>query len=197
MKNSETAIVILAAGSSSRLGSPKQLLHFKGKTLLQNVIDEALKVTENVIVVVGDENLEILKEIRNAEFIQNKKWETGMGSSVTEGLKFILKTFPHINQCIFSVCDQPFLTFDIFIKLIELKESSHKKIVACQYSETTGVPVLFDKKYFPELLSLYGNEGAKTLLKRFSDDVATVDFQKGSVDIDTADDYEKLEKYQI
>lgn len=194
MKNVETTIIILAAGNSSRLGSPKQLLKFKGKTLMRNVIDEALKVTQNVAVVIGDENAEILEQIQDALIIKNKNWASGMGSSVAVGLEFALKMFPQIQNCIFSVCDQPFLSEEIFTELILEKKTSDKNIVASKYGETQGVPVLFDQKYFAELLQLKGNEGAKMLLKKYADDVAAVDFEKGAIDIDTTNDYENLKK---
>ena len=88
--------------------------------------------------------------------------------------------------------DQPFVTADLFNNLIEQKENSDRLIIASSYENTVGTPVLFDRKYFDSLSSLKGSEGAKKLLKQFQDDVATVAFPLGGVDIDTQEDYRKL-----
>jgi len=190
----ETGILILAAGNSSRLGEPKQLLHFKGKSLLRNVAEEALKISKAVIVVTGSNHTEISKEIEDLKIVitENKNWDEGMGSSINIGLKQLLDSFPTIENCIISVCDQPFIDASVFSELIQMQKDSQKGIVASKYSETLGTPVLFSKKYFKDLSNLSGYEGAKKLLQKFKDDIAEISFEKGAIDIDTQDDYQKL-----
>jgi len=188
-------IVILAAGSSSRLGRPKQLLQYKETTLLNNTILEASKVQNSFVVVVTGANSEsVLKELNSAEITTcfNLDWETGMSSSIVKGLKEILLLNPDCEQCIFAVCDQPFVTTSIFENLINEHDKTGKAIVASAYSKTLGTPVLFHKKYFPELLELKGQEGAKKIIKKYAEDTASIIFEKGNIDIDTEEDYDKL-----
>jgi molybdenum cofactor cytidylyltransferase len=190
----ETGILIVAAGNSSRLGEPKQLLKYNGKTLLRNVVEKAIKVSDSVIVVTGSGHSQISKEIENIEvnIIENVKWNEGMGSSIKMGITQLVNEFPDVQNIIISVCDQPFIEASVFSNLIQMQKDSQKGIVAAKYSETLGTPVLFTKKYFAELLKLSGREGAKKMLQKFKDDIAKINFEKGAIDIDTQSDYQKL-----
>lgn len=190
----ETGILILAAGNSSRLGEPKQLLNFNGKTLLRNVVDEAIKVTKSVIVVTGSNHSQISSEIEDFEvkIVENSNWNEGMGSSIQVGIAQFFYEFPEVQKIIISVCDQPFIEASVFLDLIQMQKISQKGIVASKYSGTLGTPVLFSKKYFDELSKLCGQEGAKKMIKKFKDDIAEMNFEKGAIDIDTQSDYQKL-----
>lgn len=189
-----TAIVILAAGKSARLGQPKQLLPFKGKSLISHCVEIAGKVAENVIVVTGAERKRIESELKksNVEIVFNSEWEEGMASSIRSGLTYITEKNPDIKEVIFMVCDQPFVTTDLLLKLISEKQLSSKSIVASCYSEIAGTPVIFDKSIFPELMELTGDVGARKIIIKNKDRMSTVDFPLGNVDMDTADDYKKL-----
>ncbi|WP_296149543.1 nucleotidyltransferase family protein [uncultured Flavobacterium sp.] len=187
------AIIILAAGNSSRLGQPKQLLEYQGKSLLKNSANQALAINDAIVIVVsGAENTSLEKELQNTKIIlcHNNDWQLGMSSSIRTGLKKALEVQPQISACIISVCDQPFISENIF-KTLVLKHKSSDKIIASYYAETAGTPVLFPKKYFPELLNLTGNEGAKKLLNA-TKELFLVNFEKGEIDIDTMEDYQKL-----
>lgn len=191
----KTGIIILAAGNSSRLGRPKQLLEYKGSTLLKTTISEALKVENSfVVVVIGSNKNRIQKELDFPEitFFFNSEWELGMCSSIAKGLNELLFLNPDCEKCILTVCDQPFVTHSVFENLINESRKIQKGIAASAYSETLGTPVLFHKKYFEELLELKGQEGAKKLIKKYADDVVSVAFEKGNIDIDTEEDYRKL-----
>lgn len=193
--HSKTGIIILAAGNSSRLGRPKQLLKYKESTLLKNTISVALKIENSfVIVVTGSSHDLIEKEFNLPEivFSFNSEWESGMSSSIKKGIRELLFLKPDVEQCVLTVCDQPFVNSSVFENLINKSHKSRKGIVASAYSETLGTPVLFRKKYFKELLDLKGQEGAKKLIKKHSDDVVSVPFEKGNIDIDTEEDYDKL-----
>lgn len=190
----ETGILIVAAGNSSRLGEPKQLLKFKGKTLLRNVVEEAIKVSQSVVVVTGSGHSQISKEIEDlkVKIVENIHWNEGMGSSIKIGLTQLLNEFPEVQNIIISVCDQPFIEASVFSDLIQMQKDSQKGIVASKYSDTLGTPVLFTKKYFEELSRLSGQEGAKKMIQKFKDDIAEINFEKGAIDIDTQTDYQKL-----
>lgn len=192
MTKENTGIIILAAGNSSRLGQPKQLLDYQGKTLLCHTVEQALAVSSRVIVVTGSENSGIKKETGSALTVQNENWQEGMASSIHKGLNEMLVTYPETENILITVCDQPHIDASVFSELIEKRHSSGKGIMASHYSGTLGTPVLFSRSYFNDLLQLSGQEGAKKLLVKYRDDVGQVMFEKGSVDIDTPEDYQKL-----
>lgn len=190
-----TAIVILAAGNSSRMGKPKQLLKFNGHTLLGLVITESLKTKfRPVVVVLGAYATEIKQASANPEVVYavNENWENGMSSSISLGLKVALENNPKIENVILTVADQAYISSEIFEELQSKQEQSQKNIVASVYSQTTGTPALFNKKYFNELLALNGGNGAKSLIKQHVDNSATIPFELGNIDIDTETDYNNL-----
>jgi len=192
-----TGVIILAAGSSSRFGSTKQLLQFKGKTLLRHTIKEAAQAgAQPIVVVTGAKADEISKEIthENVEIVFNKDWEQGMASGIVIGLKTTITLNKDLAQVIIAVCDQPFVSASQFQQLFQKQNTSAKHIVASAYAGTIGTPALFTEKYFDELMGLTGDHGAKILFKKYSDDLATVEFPNGHIDIDTREDYENLLK---
>lgn len=191
----KTGIIILAAGNSSRLGQPKQLLTFKDTTLLKNTIEAAsLLPNAIVVVVIGSRHELMINELDSSKIkiSFNENWESGMSSSIVKGMNDLLLINPDIEKCIISVCDQPFISHSVFENLIEEYNKEGKGIVASSYVETVGTPVLFDKKYFKDLLELKGQEGAKKILAKFQNDLNTVSFERGNIDIDTPEDYDKL-----
>ena len=190
-----TGLVILAAGESSRLGEPKQKVLFKGKTLLQRTVDTALhSACRPVIIVLGAYANEIQAEIESENVIiyHNPHWEEGMASSIRSGVEVLVKTESEASDVIIMVCDQPFADATLLDDMINKKAITGKEIIACSYENTLGVPVLFDKKFFTELLSLQGEEGAKNLIMKHKEFVADIPFPLGSFDIDTTDDYKAL-----
>lgn len=190
----KTGIIILAAGESTRLGYPKQIAKYKEKTLLQLAIDAAndAKVDKRVLVL-GANKDEIKKTFSGASIpnIPNPHFEKGLSSSLKVGLEYMLK-FDKPDQVIIMLCDQPFVDSKILNKLIATQKKEEKGIVACAYSKTFGVPILFGKAYFKELMELTGDEGAKKLAMAHEDDMVTVSFPKGKVDIDTEEDLRDL-----
>ncbi|OWK70878.1 NTP transferase domain-containing protein [Pedobacter sp. AJM] len=191
-----TGIMILAAGNSSRLGRPKQLLVFKQKTLIEQTINAALQTSfQPIIVVLGAYANEIQEKLSaEVNFVINENWSAGMSSSIAAGVAALIKKSPLIENIIIAVSDQAFITAEIFSALKQKQISTKKGIVASTYAKTTGTPVLFNKQYFPQLLSLTGNNGAKSMLKLHDNDVETIAFAMGNVDIDTETDYDNLIK---
>lgn len=190
-----TGIIILAAGASSRLGRPKQLLDYKGKTLLQTVVNEALNTNcKPVMVVLGANADEIANKHQNDQIsiVINDGWENGMASSIVAGLSTMIKANSEINSIIIAVADQAFIKMSNFNNLIEKHKETGKNIIASTYDETIGTPVLFKKDYFEALLALKGAEGAKKILKQYPQDLETVVFERGGTDIDTETDYNNL-----
>jgi molybdenum cofactor cytidylyltransferase len=192
---SEYAVIILAAGNSSRLGEPKQLLQYQDKTLIRHITEAASDAkSATVFVVTGSSASLIEAELDSlpVEVVRNPHWETGMASSIVAGLNELIRIHPNIAGAIFAVSDQPFVNAELFNALIEKASGHNAGIVASAYDNTFGTPVLFSSKYFPFLLQLSGTDGAKQLIKKFTDNVISIPFPLGGVDIDTQEDYQKL-----
>lgn len=190
-----TGIIILAAGNSSRMGKPKQLLVYLGKTLLQGVMETALNTPfRPVTVVLGAFAEQILKLTfpEGITFLINENWQRGMSSSISAGLRSILDREPDIENVIIAVADQVFITAAVFGALVEKREQTGKNIIASAYGETKGTPVLFSKKYFNHLLALEGDQGAKMMLKQYPEDLGMIQFERGDVDVDREEDYLRL-----
>lgn len=192
--NGDTAIVILAAGGSSRLGRPKQLLLYRQKTLVERIVDEALLTALPVVVVTGAAAEEVAAALQNKKVVllYNTDWQSGMASGIAAGVATVLSFNKQLQKIILAVCDQPFVTAALFLELVTVQRQTGKGIVACRYAGTAGTPVLFTQSYFEELKNLSGKEGAKKLLKIHTNDVATVPFPQGSIDVDTEEDYQNL-----
>lgn len=187
--------MILAAGSSSRLGRPKQLLPFNGKSLLEHAVDAANdSIAEPVIVVLGANAEKLEKEIieKKVHIEENKEWQEGMASSVRCGITALMRIAPAADAAIIMVCDQPFVSSELLNELIAHQKNTGKLIVTSQYENAVGPPALFYKTIFPELLKLKGDAGARKIIEQRKGDIATVSFMKGSIDIDTEADYKTI-----
>lgn len=188
-------VILLAAGNSSRLGRPKQLLDYEGRTLLQHSIQVAVESNANpVVVVVGAKAETIKHEIQGKEIkvVENEEWEEGMASSIRCGIQAFSQLTPGAEGTILMVCDQPFVTASLLNELITAHQKTGKPIVACGYENTFGPPVFFHHSVFQELLSLQGDIGARAILSQHSDDVEIIPFPKGNFDVDTEADYERI-----
>jgi molybdenum cofactor cytidylyltransferase len=193
MNSGTTGLIILAAGASTRLGRPKQNLVYKGRTLLQKAIETATaSFCEPVIVVLGSNTEAIQPSLQGyrVTIVKNENWQEGMASSILAGIRQLQTSHPRVQSVILMLTDQPFVDTSLLNLLIMAK--GRDGIVAAAYSNTLGAPVLFDKVYFDDLLQLKGADGAKKVMHHYPHAVVEISFPKGSVDIDTEDDYEKL-----
>jgi len=190
-----TGAVILAAGGSSRIGQPKQLLPFRGKTLVRAVIDAACQAgCSPVVVVIGSNGEKIHPELTHANVmeVQNTNWQRGIGSSIRSGVKALTDHAPDVEALVLLVCDQPAMNARVIEGLIATHETTKKEIVASSYADTVGVPALFDRFFFERLLSLGDEAGAKSIILQNPERVAQFTFPEGAIDIDTWEDWEKL-----
>ena len=188
--------VILAAGASTRMGQPKQLLEYQGKSLISRITGIAIEVIEEpVVVVIGAYSNLISKELKgmNAQIVKNPEWTSGIATSIRTGLLEIRSLSPQLRALFFLVCDQPFVTAGLLTEMLLAMDQSHKNIVACSYNDTLGTPVLIARQYFKELLLLRFHDGAKKIIQRHPMAVQPVPFPNGNVDIDTLQDYISLQ----
>lgn len=188
-----TAIIILAAGASSRMGAPKQLLLVDGKTLIKRICDTAMDTPCHPIVAVLGANRNLIRqetERMPITVIDNPQWENGMSSSIKMGLAGAYMTEKAIEAAIFLTVDMPYVSAELINKMIEKAESDEKiEIVACKYNSQMGIPVLFKRSLFTDLLELTGDEGAKKVVIKNKDKTAFIDFPEGKLDLDTIDEY--------
>jgi molybdenum cofactor cytidylyltransferase len=188
-------IIILAAGNSSRLGEPKQLLSYQSNSLIRNVVEQSQKIPQAIAMVVTGASADLIETelVGQHIFIRyNPAWSTGMASSIKTGVSEFLLLHPSLDALLITVCDQPFLRSEIMRSLIEEYNSTSKNIIASAYNNTLGTPVLFSKKYFTALQQLQGQEGAKKIIITHPEDVSSINFPSGEIDIDTKEDYNKL-----
>lgn len=188
-------LIILAAGGSNRMGRPKQLLEFRGKSLLKNALDSALKSKcESIAVVLGANSESVQNELYGTDhqIVFNDKWDAGMGSSIKMGLAALINKDPKIRAVVICVCDQPFLTAEIIDDLIDEHSRSKPLIAASEYAGTLGVPALFDRELFREISEMDDKKGAKQIIEKFRSKAVSVPFPKGDIDIDTPEDYSRL-----
>ena len=189
-----TALLILAAGNSSRLGQPKQQLRFEGKSLLERAVQAGLdSPCQSVLVVLGAYYDEIIQQsdLKSVRVLVHQDWKKGMGSSIKAGLKGLLQE-ENPDQVTIMLCDQPFVDGKLLTQLINKQLQTGRGIIACSYGNAVGVPVLFAQPYFPRLLAMEDTEGAKKILEQNQQDLAIVSFEKGDIDVDTQEDYRQL-----
>jgi molybdenum cofactor cytidylyltransferase len=183
--------VILAAGNSSRLGRAKQLLQYRGESLVRRTARAALDAgCRPVAIVVGPVRETVAAALHDleVELVPNESWRRGIGTSIRSGVGALKEC----DALVILVCDQPHVSAQLIRQLSAVHEETRKPIVASAYASTLGVPVLFARDYFDRLLALGDEHGAKFLLVAEPNDVARVAFPRGAVDIDTASDLEKL-----
>jgi molybdenum cofactor cytidylyltransferase len=187
--------IILAAGGSGRFGRPKQLLSWQGESLVRRAVRSASEAgCVHLAVVAGEARDRIENELREttAVIVENPEWRRGLGTSIRCGLRHLLGSHAEVDAVVLVACDQPFVDANVIRSLIAQRENSRKRIVACSYAGTLGVPALFDRACFESLLALADDSGAKALIETDSADVAKIEFEQGALDIDTPADFEGL-----
>jgi molybdenum cofactor cytidylyltransferase len=203
-------IVVLAAGGSTRLGRPKQLVPFRGVTLLRHAVEVALGAAARpadaggparsgavrrhpVVVVIGAEGARTRTELAGLRVlvVDNQRWREGLSTSLRAGLTGLDATADP-DAALFTTCDQPHVSPELLRSLVLAYEHSRPPIVACVYGGAIGVPALFDRSLFTELRELQGDAGAKRVIEAHRRDTVTVPFPGGEVDIDTAEDAARL-----
>lgn len=189
-----THILLLAAGSSSRMGESKQLMNVTGEPMLIAAVRSALAASPYVTVVLGSnaavhgrllEDFPVLLE-------ENPDWKKGLGNSLKAGLHSIQASVPPADAVLVMLCDQPKITPAHLQQLIERGEASSKKIVASAYNNTLGVPALFKRELFKPLLEIGDDAGAGKFIRQHPDDTDVIDFPGAAIDLDTREDVNRF-----
>lgn len=189
MKN--IAVLVLAAGKSSRMKAIKQLVKINGKTLLDITLEKAKSVFPNdVFCVLGANSDKIKNEIttKNITFINNAGFKRGLSSSIVTGIEFLKKNNFNYNVIFILLADQPSIEIEYLKSMVRLYKENPSKIVASNYKTKYGVPAIFPEKFFSELLLIEEDKGAKELMNNKNNDVICSEFKTNLIDIDTEED---------
>lgn len=188
-------MIILASGSSSRMGQPKQLLAWKKSNLINHVIGNGLEAgIQSIYVVLGGNAKQISETISfdNIHIVNNPLWTNGMGTSISEGVKHIINEQKKFDAVLISLVDQPLLETNHYKELIMQYVNTKNDIIATQMNNKGVVPAIFDKKYFEELIKLNQDVGAKEIIESNKNKTLTIDPIGQFVDIDTIKTYNVL-----
>lgn len=188
-------LVILAAGGSFRLGRPKQLVPYRGRSLLRHTAETATgSLCRPVLVVLGAHAANLEGEVVGLPVlvVKNLLWRQGMATSLRRGLQALEAAADETAAVVVALCDQPLITVEILNGLVRAYRTEGRQIIASAYAGCLGVPALFDRRFFPELMTLEGEEGARRIIVRHAEEVHGVAFPGGALDIDTQEDCERL-----
>ena len=188
------AAVVLAAGDSSRLGRPKQLVEFRGRSLIRGAVEAAHGAgCSPVVVVLGAGAEAVRREIAPLEVraVVNTEWREGMGASVRAGITELATVSDEIEAAVLTGCDQPWLCAGVLRRLIEAyrgREDPTATMAACAYAGILGVPALFARGEFDRLAALEGDRGARDLLRAGDEGVVRISWPEGVRDVDLPED---------
>jgi molybdenum cofactor cytidylyltransferase len=188
--------IVLAAGPSSRLGQPKQLVEYHVETLLARAIRLAHEAGADPVFVVLGANLETILPAGlsdRAVPVINKDWQEGISSSIHAGLRAVHGTFPATEGVLLLACDQPRLSPRHLRALLRAFSSESGPVIAASsYDGALGTPAVFPRGAFRQLFDLRGDTGARVLFSKPPCPVVAVPFPDGEIDIDTPTDLDQL-----
>lgn len=189
------AALILAAGASTRLGRPKQLIRLDGETLLRRTTRLAAEAAcAPVFVVLGYQADEMRGEVDglSATVLTNEDWATGMSSSLRRGMMAVSGCEAEPAGVLLLVCDQPALSGEHLRRLLDRHAAADSPVTASFYGGRRGVPAIFRARLFPELLQVVGDRGARDVIGGLNEQIQSVAWPEGQLDIDTTEDMKQL-----
>ncbi len=180
--------VILAAGASTRMGEPKQLLELDGRPLLVRAVEAALASPAwPVVVVLGAQAERIRPVLAKLPVLvaENPEWSEGMAASIRAGVRTLTQFSRGLDGALVALCDQPAFGPGTIAALAAAQRATGRSIVAARYAGRRGAPALFGRTHFATLTNLTGEAGARALLNGPEGEVAAVDLPELSLDLDT------------
>lgn len=191
----KVAGLLLAAGGSSRLGRPKQLVEFEGETLIRQAAEALIEAgCSPVYVILGAEIDRSLHQLDGLDtvVIINDSWSSGMGSSIALGVKSLIESEMRADAILISLCDQPLVTAEKLRTFLDTYRETKAAVVAAEYNGVAGVPALFSARFFVDLAALEGDKGAREIIRN-SPDAITIPLPEAAIDVDTNSDRTRLE----
>lgn len=191
------AILIMAAGTSSRMKTIKQLLPWGDSTFIGNVLKKAQSSKAvRVLTVLGAYGQEIKKRTNfsGTEVVLNLNWKMGLGNSIAYGTKKLLEQNPNYDGILVMLTDQPLIDDQYLNLLIDNFTNSKHSIVATKYDNRIGVPAVFGKIHFEALQKLNSDYGAREIIKAHPNEVLGISADGKELDVDTKKEYERVRK---
>jgi molybdenum cofactor cytidylyltransferase len=199
--NSRVGAIILAAGKSTRMGEPKQLLRLGQSTVLGQTLENIRDTGLDEIVLVLGSSAETIRQYLPASAFEgltvvvNEGYDQGMASSLREGLSVV---HPQIDAVLIVLADQPFIRPETFGQVVDRYRRSEAQIVIPTYKGSRGNPVLLDRSVFPEIMALSGDVGCRAIFGSHLDGIVNVEVDDNGImlDIDDKADYERLQGFK-
>lgn len=192
--HSNIALIILAAGESKRMGQPKQLLSWKKTTLLGHCIQQAeLSQAQDIYVVLGAHFNSIKQSLtsNNITILKHDQWALGLGYSIRFGIRHI-KDQPY-DGALLILADQPQVNSAYINRILSTFHNTNtKSIIATSYPKSKGIPILFAKCFFEDIILNTPAKGAKSILQKHNQYLISIESENDLEDIDTLDDYKRL-----
>ena len=191
----QPAAIVLAAGASTRLGQPKQLIRIDGESLLRRTARLAAETAcLPIFIVLGYEAGRMIPELAGLHVhpLVNEAWSEGMGSSLRCGAQALSRLNPQPSAALLLVCDQPRLSAAHLHALLARQAETGAAITASGYAGRAGVPAVFAASLFPELLLAQGDRGARDLIRSYAQPLETLPWSDGELDLDLPDDLERV-----
>lgn len=189
------AALVLAAGGSSRYGGCKQLVEVNGASLVWRAVAKLVPLLppERIGVVVGAEWEAVEWELAEwrVNIVRNPHWQQGLASSLKAGINSLP---PECAAALITLCDQPLVSSMRLRQLLTLWAAQPARISAAQFAGAVGAPAVFPREFYPELLELEGDAGAKTVMARHPERLAALPIPEAEFDLDTPADLEKLKR---
>jgi molybdenum cofactor cytidylyltransferase len=192
MNNARLSVLIPAAGASTRLGQSKQLVNYRGKPLLQHVIDVVSSTNPSQIIVVTGADADTIREKIQApdvRWVHNPHWQNGLGDSIAQGARSV---DPQSSGLMIMLCDQYRVTEADLRKLVETWRANQARIVAAKAGERCMPPLIFPSDMFNNLEKLTGETGARSLVARHPGQVTAVSMENAAIDLDTHEQLQNL-----
>ena len=193
--SSDVALIILAAGEGSRMGEPKQLLLIDGKSLLEWQLEKWSSDREwQTFIVLGAHQKLIREQMKDLDhdWVQNDEWESGMGSSIREGVLAARKKMDNLSGFLIVLLDQVKIELDHLNQILEETRKNPDKIVSAHYNGVLGVPAFFPISYFDDLRKLVSQRGAGALIRENQASLVRIEILEAAFDLDTHKDYEEF-----
>lgn len=185
------ALLLLAAGASTRMGQPKQLLPYRGRTLLRHAAETAAATgCAPLVLVTGAVHEALAAEVADLPIavVHNPDWPTGMAASIRTGLA----AAGAASAYLIMLSDQPLVTTELLLQLLAQQRQTRAPAVATAYGDALGVPAVFDQSLLPALRALQGTQGANRLIASLGRAVGRIAFPEGLLDVDTPEQYAAL-----
>lgn len=186
--------VILAAGASDRMGSPKQLLEINGKNFIRRAVDAASAIASGPVTVVLGAHSRVVEsglDGEDAEKVLNADWRGGLASSVRKGL---LSVPPAAMAVLLMPTDMPLVDGSVLGRLVNAWSNDRSKIVTCENIRGAGLPAIIPRRYFKALMSIKGDPGINSFFSRHRANSLVLSVPETEFDIDTVQDLERLQK---